>query len=209
MATDRISIDESRIEAQTLGLWAQIQEDWRSNGRDWTAPGFRALAVHRFGAWRATLRPAILRKPLSLIYYMLYRYIRNQYGIELWYTTTIGRRVRISHQSGIVIHPRAVIGDDCLIRQNVTLGAVGGARHSRAGEEAPTLGRDVEIGAGAVIVGKVKVGDHARIGPNVVITMNVPEGATVFAEPPRIMRARKPAADTEGGRRHERDPGEG
>src|SRR5262249_46794413 len=65
-----------------LGLWAQIREDWQANGRDWTRPGFRALAVHRFGVWRMGVKPRVLRIPLSFIYRTLYRFVRNHYGIE-------------------------------------------------------------------------------------------------------------------------------
>jgi len=64
-------------------LFAQIREDWQAHGRDWTKPGFRAVAVHRFGVWRMTVRPKLLRAPLSLVYRALYRRCRNVYGIEL------------------------------------------------------------------------------------------------------------------------------
>jgi serine O-acetyltransferase len=167
------------------GLWRQIKEDWQHNGRDWTRPGFRALAVHRFGTWRMTIRVAPLRWPMSVLYRMLFRYVRNHYGIELFYTTRVGRRVQIGHQGAIVIHEHAVIGDECVIRQGVTIGAASLERV----REAPVLGRGVELGAGAVIVGAVKIGDGARIGPNAVVMMNVPAGATAFAMPARIMPA--------------------
>ena len=61
---ERITVAED----QALGLLAQVCEDWRHNGRDWTRPGFRALAVHRFGVWRMSLRPRIVRMPFSFLY---------------------------------------------------------------------------------------------------------------------------------------------
>jgi len=103
-------------------LFQRIFEDHRTNGGDWTRPGFRALAVYRFGVWRLS-KPRIIRFPAYLLYRMLYRFVRNHYGIELSYSTRIGRRFLIGHQGGIVIHPDAEIGDDCVIRQNVTIGA--------------------------------------------------------------------------------------
>jgi serine O-acetyltransferase len=109
----------------------------------------------------------------------MYRYVRNHYGIELPATTIVGRRVLIGHQSGIVIHGRAVIGDECVLRQNVTIGA------AIIQDAAPTLGRRVQVGTGAVIVGGVTIGDDTRIGPNVVIMTDVPSGVTVFVDRPR------------------------
>src|SRR5688572_22980725 len=105
-----------------LTLLAQIREDWQPNGCDWTRPGFRALAVHRFGVWRMKIKRRALRLPFSFIYRMLYRYVRNHYSIELHYTVQVGRRVVIGHQGAIVVHDSSVIGDDCIIRQGVTLG---------------------------------------------------------------------------------------
>ncbi len=163
-------------------LISVIREDYRTNGGDWTRPGFRALAVYRFGVWRVT-QPKLIRFPAFFVYRMLYRLVRNLYGIELAYSTKIGRRFLIGHQSGIVIHPFAHIGDDCVIRQNVTIGAT---RSDRFGE-APKLGCGVEVGAGAVIAGGVEIGDHARIGPNVVIMRDVPAGAIVMVRPPQLI----------------------
>ena len=163
------------------GLLTLIREDWEVNGRSWSAAGFHALAVHRFGNWRAS-RPRWAQPVLKAIYAVLYRFVRNVYGIELHEQTRVGRRVEIAHQSGIVIHPRAVIGDGCLIRHNVTLGAAG-ARW----DPAPILGTGVELGAGVVILGGVTIGDGARIGPNAVVMKNVPPGTIVFTNPARSM----------------------
>jgi serine O-acetyltransferase len=164
-------------------LLVQLREDWEVHYRDWTLPGFRAIAVHRFGVWLKGIRFRVARKVLSRIHRMLYRYVRNHYGIELPDTTVVGRRVLIGHHGGIVIHPHAKIGDGCLIRHNVTIGAV---RHDR-GWEAPILGNRVQVGCGAAILGPVTVGDGARIGPNAVVITNVPAGATVFAPPPQVI----------------------
>src|SRR5690349_17865818 len=100
----------------------QIREDLVAHGGDSTKPGFRAVAVHRFGVWRMTVSPKLLRAPLSVLYRFLFRYVRNHYGIELPYSAKLGRRVIIEHQSGIVVHGETVIGDDCIIRQNCTFG---------------------------------------------------------------------------------------
>lgn len=163
-------------------LWRLILEDWRVNDRDWTRPGFRAVAVARFGAWRIRQRPAI-RRPLYVVYRALHRYVRNHYGIEVHGTTALGRRVKFSHQGAIVVHEQARIGDDCIVSQGVTIGA------AISYEEAPELGRGVSVGAGAVIVGKVRVGDGVRVGPNAVVMRDVPAGSVVVAPQSRIVRA--------------------
>src|SRR2546421_7888029 len=94
---------------QALGLWAQIREDWIAHGRDWTRPGFRAVAVHRFGNWRMKVHPKLLRAPLSLLYRRFFRKVRNHYGIELPYSVKLGRRVVFEHQGAVVIHGDSVI----------------------------------------------------------------------------------------------------
>ncbi|MEP6958274.1 MAG: serine acetyltransferase [Nitrospirota bacterium] len=97
----------------------------------------------------------------------------------MYCSTKIGRRVVFGHQNGIIIHPNAEIGDDCLIRQNVTIGV---ARNAQ-GREALKLGARVSVGCGAVIVGNVTIGDGAIIGPNTAVMTNVPAGSTVFTSP--------------------------
>jgi serine O-acetyltransferase len=163
------------------GFWTLVKEDHLVNGKDWTLPGFRAMFMYRFGVWRMN-KPKLIRMPLSVIYRWMYRRVRNRYGIELHYTAKIGRRFRIAHQGAIVIHEHAVIGDDCTIRQGVTIGST--AEYDMQG---PTLGNRVDVGAGAMILGRVRVGDGARIGANAVVMMNVPAGAMAVAQPARIM----------------------
>jgi serine O-acetyltransferase len=175
----------------SLTFWQLVCEDYRVHGRDWTKPGFRAMFMYRFGAWRMRIRSRVVRAPLSVLYRLMHQRVRNHYGIELHYTARIGRRLLIAHQGAIVIHECAIIGDDCVIRHGVTIGAAG--QYSR--ERAPTLGNGVDIGAGAMILGDVTIGDGARIGPNAVVMMNVPAGATATAAPARIIQ--RPAHEAE------------
>ena len=168
----------------TLGLWQQIKEDWIAHGCDWTKPGFRAVAIHRFGVWRMKIKPKILRAPFSIIYRALYRKIRNNYGIELPYTVELGRRVIIEHQGAIVIHGNCVVGNDCIIRQGVTLGN----RYLDHPFDAPKLGKQVNIGAGAKIFGDVTIGDRANIGANAVVLCNIPVAATAVGIPAKVIK---------------------
>lgn len=167
------------------GLIRAIHEDWVAHGRDWTKPGFRAIAVHRFGNWRMRIKTKLIRAPFSWLYRVMYRYCRNLYGIELPYSAIIGRRVIIEHQSGIVIHGNSVLGDDCVVRQGCTLGS----RTITDPFAAPRLGRQVSLGAGAKILGAVTIGDHAQIGANAVVLCDVPAGATAVGVPARVITA--------------------
>jgi serine O-acetyltransferase len=175
---------------QFQGLVLQVREDWRTHYQDWTLPGFRAVAAHRFGAWiQAESGRGVVRGPvryvLGRLHLAMFRYVRNQYGIELPHKVKLGRRVLVGHQSGIVIHEEVTIGDDCIIRQNVTLGL----QHAD-NSGVPTLGRGVELGTGSTIVGPVIIGDGARIGPHALVMTDVPAGASVFVNPPRMITLR-------------------
>src|SRR5919202_1715094 len=94
-----------------LSLISLIAEDYRAHECDWTRPGFRALAVYRFGVWRMTIANRFIRAPFSVLYRAAFRYCRNLYGIEIPYSAKIGRGVVFEHQGGIVIHGASVIGD--------------------------------------------------------------------------------------------------
>jgi serine O-acetyltransferase len=94
---------------------------------------------------------------------------------------TLGQRLMLPHPNGVVIHEDAVIGDDCMIMQQVTIGMIGDG-------EVPTIGNNVYIGAGAKIIGKVSVGDGARIGANAVVTQDVPPNCTAVGVPARIIK---------------------
>lgn len=166
-----------------LSLWQQIKEDWIAHERDWTKPGFRAVAVHRFGVWRMSVEPKLLRAPFSILYRAMFRHVRNVYGIELPYTVQLGRRVIIEHQGAIVIHGQTVIGDDSVIRQGVTMGN----RYLDRPTEAPRLGKRVNVGAGAKILGAVTLGDGANVGANAVVLKDVPAGKTAVGIPARII----------------------
>ncbi len=173
MTTDELSLRQ---------LW---REDYNEHGRDATLPGFRALAIYRFGVWRLKVRPRIVRAPLTLLYRRMYRRARNRYGIEIPHSAVIGRRVRIEHQGGIVVHGNAQIGDDVIIRQGVTIGN----RHLSRPEEAPIIGCRVNIGSGVAILGAVTIGDDVSIGSNAVVVDNVPAGSTVVG-PRAVVRER-------------------
>jgi len=93
---------------------------------------------------------------------------------------TLGRRLMLPHPNGVVIHEEVIVGNDCMIMQQVTIGMIGEG-------EVPTIGNRVYIGAGAKIIGKVSVGDGARIGANAVVTQDVPDNCTAVGVPAKII----------------------
>ena len=140
-------------------------------------PGVHAVLWHRAAHWLYLHHRHFLARWIS-------QHARNRTGIEIHPGATIGRRLVIDHGMGIVIGETAVIGDDCLLYQGVTLGGTGkdqGKRH-------PTLGNNVMVGSGARVLGPFKVGDNARIAAGAVVLREVPPGSTAVGVPARIVR---------------------
>jgi serine O-acetyltransferase len=140
--------------------------DWsRETPRQFWDPGRKLLrAMRRYQIWskRAGLLSVLLRKLLVL----RYRFWSVVTGADIPLNCQIGGGLLIPHPNGIVIHPEAKIGVNCLIFQQVTIG-------SREGHGVPQIGGHVDIGAGAKILGAVTIGDHARIGANAVVLKDV------------------------------------
>ena len=166
-----------------IGIFALLAEDYRTYGRHLSELGLWAILVHRFGNWRMGVRPKLLRAPFSMLYRLLFLMVEIATGISLPYTVQVGRRVRIWHHSGIILHARA-IGDDTNIRQNTTMGIAVTHRLT----DIPTIGARVDIGCGVCILGNVHVGDDAKIGANAVVLSDVPAGATAVGIPARVVR---------------------
>ena len=171
-----------------IGFWALVAEDLRSNDGDLLSQGFWILFWHRFGNWRMSVRPKLLRAPLTVIYRIMYRLGQWIGGMQLPYTVQVGRRVRLDHFGGMILVARR-IGNDVTLRQNTTLGIA-----SKADLNAkPVLEDHVDVGAGAVIVGDIVVGRGAVIGANAVVTRSVPPYAVMGGVPARLIRMRDPA----------------
>ncbi|MDA3036347.1 MAG: serine O-acetyltransferase [Actinomycetota bacterium] len=133
-----------------------------------TYPGVHALWGHRIShfLWRINLK-LIARIHSNLL--------RSATGIEIHPAATIGRRFFIDHGMGVVIGATAVVGDDVMIYHDVTLGA----RGIGSGKRHPTIGNNVVIGAGARVLGDIKVGEGAKISANMVVTKEVPAKTSV------------------------------
>jgi serine O-acetyltransferase len=166
-------------------MFENIHEDWVTHGRSIWRQGIWVMAVYRFGRWRYRIKPRIIRAPFSLIYKILFMLVQILTGIEIPCEVIIGRRFRIDHFSGIIVSGDAVFGDDVTIRNGVTVGL----RHEGT-RGSPVIGNRVDIGAGAKILGLIKVGDDSVIGANAVVLTDVPPGSTAVGIPARIIPRR-------------------
>ena len=171
-----------------LDLFENIREDWQTHGRQLSRQGLWAMAVYRYGRWRYTIRWSWLRMPFSFVYKVLKPVSEVLTGIELPCEATLGRRFRIDHFGGIVISGDAVFGDDCVIRNGVTVGL----KHTGQ-RGAPVLGDRVDVGAGAKILGAIQIGDDVLIGANAVVLTDVPSNCIAVGVPARVL-PRKTAA---------------
>ena len=169
-------------------FWALVREDFETNGRDFLSQGFWVLFWHRFGNWRMSVRPRLLRAPLTLVYRIMFKMCEWVCGVKLSYNVPVGRRVRIDHFGGMILGARS-IGSDVVLRQNTTLG-IASKKDLKA---KPVIEDHVDIGAGAVIVGDITVGRGAVVGTNAVVTKSVPPLAVVGGVPARVIGARDPS----------------
>lgn len=139
-------------------------------------PGIHAVLFHRASHW-------LWNHHLKWVARLLSNLARWITGIEIHPGARIGRRFFIDHGMGVVIGETAEIGNDCTLYHGVTLGGTSWEK----GKRHPTLGDDVVVGAGAKVLGPIKVGDGARVGSNAVVVKAVPKGATVVGVPGHLV----------------------
>ena len=159
-------------------MFDNIRHDLPAYDHDWGAQGFCAMLVYRFGRWRYRVRPALLRKFFSALYKMCFKLIQIITGIELPCEAEIGRNFVIDHFGGIIVSGYTLIGDNCRIRNGVTIGL-------RRVEEkvAPVIGDNVDIGAGAKLLGPIRIGNNVVIGANAVVITDVPDDSIAVGVP--------------------------
>ena len=163
-------------------MFDHLREDWHTYDRQLSRQGLWAMAVYRFGRWRYGIGPRWLRLPFSFLYKFLQKVVEIVAGIELPCEATLGRRCRIDHFGGIVISGDATFGDDCIIRNGVTVGL-----RNTGQRGAPVIGNRVDIGAGAKILGSIHVGDDVVIGANAVVIRDVPANSIAVGIPARVL----------------------
>ena len=142
-----------------------------------TYAGFHALLAYRVAHWMKGHGVPFFPRALSQL-------ARWMTGIEIHPGAKIGRGFFIDHGMGVVIGETAEIGDYVTLFQGATLGGTGKER----GKRHPTLGNHVIVGAGAKILGGIKIGDNVNIGANSVVLKSVPSNSTVIGVPGRIIK---------------------
>lgn len=173
-----------------MGIFSDIKRDFKAVFRHDPAarnalevilayPGFHAIVIHRINhlLWRLKI-PVIPR--------MISHIARFLTGIEIHPGARIGPGFFIDHGMGVVIGETTEIGKDCLLYQGVTLGGTG----KEKGKRHPTLGNNVIVGAGAKILGAIRIGDYAKIGANAVVLESVPDYSIVVGVPGRVIKKR-------------------
>jgi serine O-acetyltransferase len=166
-----------------MAMGLNVGEDISAEVPDWSRekptrlwdPGPRLLlAIRRYQFWhnKRGIIPGFLRSLLVL----RYRFWSVVTGAEIDLLAQLVGGLLLPHPNGIVIHPRAKIGVNCLIHQQVTIGTKEDGR-----EGVPVIEGHVKIYSGAKILGPVHLGAHATIGANTVVLVDVPENATVVA----------------------------
>jgi len=142
-----------------------------------TYAGFHALVAYRIAHWLKTHGVPFVPRLISQLARLLT-------GIEIHPAAKIGTGFFIDHGMGVVVGETAEIGDYVTLFQGVTLGGTGKER----GKRHPTLGNHVVVGAGAKILGGIRIGDNVKIGANSVVLKNVPPNSTVIGVPARVIK---------------------
>lgn len=152
--------------------------DWSREARSGWSPSRSLLGtIRRYQAvsGKAGLLPKLQQRALVL----QHRFWSVVTGADVPINARVGGGLLMPHPNGIVIHPEAIVGPNCLIFQQVTIGATE--------RGVPHIGGHVDIGAGAKIIGPVKVGNHVVVGANTVVTKDVPPGSVVAGVPARLI----------------------
>ena len=139
-------------------------------------PGVHALIAYRFNHWLWGLGFKFIARSLS-------QFARWVTGIEIHPAAIIGKRFFIDHGMGVVIGETSEVGDNVFVYQGVTLGGLA----TKKGKRHPTISNDVVIGAGAKVLGPIKVGCNTKIGSGSVVLQDVPEYSTVIGVPGRVV----------------------
>ncbi len=163
-------LDNLRGDARRLELAGRLPYPWSLIESLLFDNGFQAVVLYRMASackrWRLPfLGPAIARLSVFLT------------GVDISSSAVIGPGLRISHGVGIVVGGNARIGPGAVLLHQVTLGS---PSERRVGEM-PVLGANVFVSAGAKLIGRIEIGDDVVIGPNAVVTVDVPGNSKVFA----------------------------
>ena len=165
------------LESVTVPLISATEPDWsREQCSRWWDPSRQLLkSIREYQKWQA--RGGIIGRFLRAWNVLQHRFWSVVTAADIPLNCQIGGGLLLTHPTGVVIHPGASIGPNCLILQQVTI------------VEGVKIGGHVDIGAGAKIIRAVNIGNHAKIGANAVVICNVPPGATAVGVPAKIINS--------------------
>ena len=147
-----------------------------------------SMEVLLYPSFKAMLHYRVAHKLYLKKHYFLARYVSQRgarkTGIEIHPGAQIGKGFFIDHGNGVIIGETSIIGDNVTLYQGVTLGGTG----KEQGKRHPTIGNNVMIGAGAKVLGPVKIGSGSKIASNAVVIREVPENCTAVGIPARVVR---------------------
>ena len=143
-----------------------------------------AVWTYRFGRRLDRRAPGLAKRLLTRCYWLLFRLVETVVGVSLPKAATIGPGLRVWHFGGIFLHPDCVIGANCTLRQGVTIG------NREEGGPVPVIGDDVDIGAGAKVLGAIRIGNRVLVGANAVVVKDVPDDHVAVGVP-AVARPRK------------------
>lgn len=154
--------------------------DWNRERpeRFWEPSKQLLRSIRKYQHWQA--KGGLLGSVFKRRWVLSHRFWSVVTGADIPLNCHLGGGLLLPHPNGIVIHPAAVIGNNCLIFQQVTIGQQNGG--------VPTLRDHVDVGAGAKILGKVELGAHSRVGANAVVLSDVASGTTVVGIPARELK---------------------
>lgn len=166
-------------------MFKNIREDLKTYDGNYGAQGFWAMIIFRFGKWRYSIKTGIIRKCFSLVYKIMFKLVQILTGIELPCEVKVGKNFRIDHFGSVIVSGFATFGDNCTLRNNVTIGL-----KNIEEPKAPKFGNNVDIGCGAAILGDITIGNNVRIGANSVVLKDVPDNSIAVGIPAVIKEKR-------------------
>jgi serine O-acetyltransferase len=176
--------------AHRLEISASVPDWDREALESFWDPSRQLLAAMR-AYQKARNRKGVLAATLRKLAVLRHRFWQVVTGADIPINARIDGGLRLPHPNGIVVHPDARLGPNCILFQQVTIG-------TSPGENPPRLGGHVDVMAGAKIVGDVTIGDHALIGANAVVVSDIPDGAIAVGIPAKVIGSRFASDDSQG-----------
>ncbi|MDC3319266.1 serine acetyltransferase [Flavobacteriaceae bacterium] len=149
---------------------------------DWSEPSILIILIYRLGKSIEQIKYSPLRRLLFFIHLPFYAFFTLLTGIHIPRSCEIGHGLRIYHFGCVILNPLTKIGLNCTLRHGVTIG------NRRTDNDVPILGNNVNVGAGAKILGKITIGNNVDIGANAVVLIDVPDNHIAVGIPAHLRK---------------------